>query len=77
MPTDRRTRRSRAFVVFFLVVFLAMIWPVYPLFNRISPFVFGIPFSLFYQMILVAAAFLGLFTFHWLDGDPNDEDEDA
>jgi hypothetical protein len=46
-----------AVTVLFIGGFFATIWPIYPLFNRIRPFVLGIPFSLFYLIILVGVCF--------------------
>ncbi len=61
-------------MLFFAAIFVAMVWPVYPVFNRISPFVLGMPFSLFYQMLLVAAAFVGLLVFYRLDAGEDEPD---
>ena len=58
----------RGLLAFFIVIFLATMWPIYPAFNRIFPFVFGIPFSLFYVVSLTALSFLGLLTFHFWVG---------
>ena len=41
-----------------------MMWPIYPVFSRIHPLVFGIPFSLFYLVILIIASFLVLFSLY-------------
>ncbi len=56
---------KRAFVhkivaAFFVLVLGAMMWPIYPFFSRIHPMVFGMPFSLFYLIILIAISFLVL-----------------
>jgi hypothetical protein len=52
----------------FVAIFLALIWPVYPLFSRISPFVFGLPFSLFYVLSLVLLSFALLWLYdHYLN----------
>ncbi len=60
-PRNPRVQRlRRAVAVFFCLVFLASIWPVYPLFSRIQPLVLGLPFSLAYLVILLVAAFLVL-----------------
>ena len=53
----------------FFAIFLATMWPIYPLFNRIRPFVFGVPFSLVYLVILVFVGFLSLLAlYRWEDG---------
>ena len=53
----------------FVGAFLATLWPAYTLFNRIRPFVFGIPFSLFSLVCLVLVCFLSMFAlYRWEDG---------
>lgn len=45
---------------------MAMIWPVYPYFSRIEPMVLGMPFSLFYLIVVLVVSFLALITlFLW------------
>ena len=52
----------------FVAIFLGLIWPVYPLASRIQPFVFGLPFSLFYVLSLVLLAFVVLWLYdHYLN----------
>ena len=52
----------------FVAIFLALIWPVYPLFSRISPFVFGLRFSLCYVLSLVSLSFALLWLYdHYLN----------
>lgn len=57
-PARRRVYGSAAVV--FVIIFLASIWPVYTLFSRPEPFVFGIPFSFAYVILLVVGAFICL-----------------
>ena len=42
---------------FSLAALSALIWPVYSFFGTIEPFVLGIPFSLFYLVILIGVVF--------------------
>jgi hypothetical protein len=56
---------KRAFVhkivaAFFALVLGAMMWPIYPFFSRVHPMILGMPFSLFYLIILIAISFLVL-----------------
>ena len=52
----------------FVAIFLGLIWPVYPLVSRIQPFVFGLPFSLFYVLSLVLLSFVVLWLYdHYLN----------
>jgi hypothetical protein len=56
--TERRVYGAVATI--FIGAFLATMWPIYPLFNRIRPFVLGVPFSLVYLLILAAVCFLAM-----------------
>lgn len=57
-----------AVAVIFLGLFLGTMWPIYPLFNRIRPFVLGMPASLFYLVILVFVGFFSLLALYmWED----------
>lgn len=59
---------GRFVAAFCLAAFLAVIWPVYSWFGGIEPVVLGVPFSLFYLVLVIAAVFvvmLGLFV--WED----------
>lgn len=66
-PSDlppRERRVYRAATVFFVALFVALIWPVYPVFSGIRPFVLGVPLSLAYVVCLLLLGFgvlLGLF----------------
>lgn len=46
-----------AVTLVFVVTFFATMWPIYPFFSRIRPFVLGVPFSLFYLLVLVGLCF--------------------
>jgi len=57
-----------AVTLVFIGTFLATMWPVYLLFDRIRPFVLGIPFSLFYLVVLVFVCFFSLLAlYRWED----------
>jgi len=57
-PVARRVYGATA--LFFLLVFLGLVWPVYPLFAGVRPLVLGVPFSLYYVVVLLHGAFLVL-----------------
>lgn len=57
---SKRQRVKRVLAVYFVLVTLAMIWPIYPLASRVEPFVFGMPFSLAYLVLLLTLSFLVL-----------------
>lgn len=59
---DRTARRVYgAVVLFFAGVFLALLWPVYPLFAAARPLIAGLPLSLFYLASILVVCFLVLF----------------
>jgi len=64
---EQLARIKKRIVVFFCLVFLAMIWPIYPIFSRIDPILFGIPFSLLYLIILLLSSFLVLLGLYLLE----------
>ena len=55
-------------MVFSLGAFLALIWPIYPIFGGIYPIVLGMPFSLFYLIIVITLVFAVMLSlFLWED----------
>lgn len=44
-------------VIYFVIVFVAMLWPIYPLFASALPLVAGLPLSLFYLAALLVISF--------------------
>jgi TRAP-type C4-dicarboxylate transport system permease small subunit len=78
--TPTRRRLYRGVVVFFLVVLLAMIWPVATLFSHARPLVLGLPFYLFYLAVLLVGSFLVLLALYvWENrtGSSSDPGEDS
>ena len=77
--TPKARRVYLAVLVYFAVVFLAMIWPVVTLFSRARPLILGLPFFLFYLAVLLLASFavlLALFLWEGKTGasaDPAEE----
>jgi len=64
MMTSKRAFVHKIVASFFVLVLGAMMWPIYPFFSRIHPMIFGMPFSLFYLIILITISFfvlLGLY----------------
>ena len=49
-----------AVTVVFVGAFFALQWPIYPWFSRIQPTVLGVPFSLFYIILLLLICFSSL-----------------
>ena len=68
LSTSERIIYGAATAIFF-AIFLATMWPIYPLFSRIRPFVLGMPASLVYLLILVVVGFFSLAAlYRWEDG---------
>lgn len=79
-PGERRVYVGVA--VFFVALFFALIWPVYPLFSGLRPLVLGVPLSLAYVVALLLLGFgvlLGLFVWEGrrLDRDGGRLDPEA
>lgn len=63
-PTPRRSPVYAAVILFYLLLFCAVMWPIYPRFASITPRVLGMPFSLAYVVGVLALSFsvlLGLY----------------
>lgn len=72
-----RVKVYRAAGAFFVLLFIALMWPVYPLFGGIRPLVLGMPLSLVYVLIcltLSLATLLALFVWEGRAGDDARED---
>jgi len=77
-PPQRRLYSS--VLVFFVLILLAMIWPVVTLFSHARPLVLGMPFFLFYLAALLVGSFLGLLSLYlWENrtGSSSDPGEDS
>lgn len=67
-----------AIAAFYVLLFAALVWPIYPWFATIEPRVLAMPFSLFYVVVCLLLSFFVLFAYYlWerkretVDGDPN------
>jgi len=57
----RAVRRAYiGYVIYFVVVLLCTVWPVYLIGNRVEPYVLGTPFSMFWIILVLIASLLGL-----------------
>lgn len=77
-PSDQDPSRRRVYaaaVSFFVVVFLAVTWPVYARFAGIEPRMLGLPLSLAWVVGWVLASFLGLLALYLWE-ERNGEDMD-
>jgi hypothetical protein len=65
-PTERLVYGAVTLV--FVAAFGATMWPISAVFSRIRPFVLGVPFSLFYLIVLVALCFASMLALYlWED----------
>lgn len=65
-PAERRV--YVAVTVWYVVISLAMVWPVYVGFSRIRPLLLGMPFGLFYLSVIMVLSFaVGLTLYLWED----------
>ncbi len=67
-----------AVAAFYVLLFAALVWPIYPWFATIEPRVLAMPFSLFYVVVCLLLSFFVLFGYYlWerkretVNGDPN------
>ena len=74
----RRNFVAIAVAVFYVLLFAALVWPIYPWFATIEPRVLAMPFSLFYVVVGLLFSFFVLFGYYrWerkretVDGEPN------
>jgi TRAP-type C4-dicarboxylate transport system permease small subunit len=74
MDNERRARVYKITVLYFIAAFAAMMWPIYPLFSRIRPMLLGIPFSLFYLVVIINLTFLVLLAVYLWEYRGNGQD---
>lgn len=48
------------FLIYFLVCFVANVWPVASIANRIEPFILGLPFFIFWTVLWSLLIFAGI-----------------
>jgi hypothetical protein len=58
-PLNKRKVYS-VFGLFFAICFVAEIFPLYSVANRVEPYVLGMPFAMFWLVFLTLLQFLGL-----------------
>lgn len=64
MAQHNRKNITRAYILFVVIVFLLMIFPLYGIANRVFPLVLGLPFGLFWIVCLEVLAFVALCGFY-------------
>ena len=63
-PSRNHRRAGLAVAIFYVLLFAALVWPVYPRFATIEPRVLSMPFSLVYVVICLLLSFSVLFGFY-------------
>lgn len=52
MATGRQSKVIRPYILFMVVMFLLMTFPLYGLANHVFPLVLGMPFGLFWRSVM-------------------------
>jgi hypothetical protein len=66
-PARRRSLGTRLAALWFLLSTALLVWPVYPwLGNHVHPRVLGLPWSLVWVLLVIAANFGALLLLYWL-----------
>lgn len=60
MPRPVR-RAYIGYLIYFIVLVLCTVWPIYLIGNRVEPYVLGMPFSMFWIVLVLGASLAGLF----------------
>ena len=60
----KRRRATGAYILFLLVAFTLMTVPVFTFADRVEPLVFGLPFNLFWIVLVELAAFVVILGFY-------------
>ena len=55
------------FFLFSIFILALLIFPVYNVGNRVDPFIFGLPFSLFWSVACILIQFIGIVFFLFID----------
>ncbi|MES1930232.1 hypothetical protein SADO_13293 [Salinisphaera dokdonensis CL-ES53] len=62
--TTRRRKATRGYIVFLIVALLLMTVPVFTFADRVEPITLGLPFNLFWIVLVELAAFLAILGFY-------------
>ena len=63
----RKDKINLYFFLFSLFILTLLIFPIYGIGNRVEPFIFGIPFSLFWIIACILIQFTGILFFLFID----------
>ena len=63
----RKDKINFYFFLFSILILALLIFPIYSIGNRVDPFIFGIPFSLFWIVSCILIQFVGILFFLFID----------
>ena len=63
----RKDKINFYFFLFSIFILALLIFPIYSFGNRVDPFIFGIPFSLFWIIACILMQFVGILFFLCID----------
>ena len=63
----RKDKINFYFFLFSILILALLIFPIYSVGNRVDPFIFGIPFSLFWIISCILIQFVGILFFLFID----------
>jgi len=58
--SKERKRKFTYFLIYFIILVWAEVWPIFLIGNRVRPYVLGLPFSMFWTAAVVMAGFIGM-----------------
>ncbi|ERJ18728.1 hypothetical protein SSPSH_002221 [Salinisphaera shabanensis E1L3A] len=65
--TPKRRRATGAYILFLIAAFTLMTVPVFTFADRVEPLVFGLPFNLFWIVLVELAAFVAILCFYFYE----------
>ena len=63
----RKDKINFYFFLFSICILAFLVFPIYSLGNRVDPFIFGLPFSLFWIIACILIQFVGILFFLFID----------
>ena len=63
----RKDKINFYFFLFSIFILALLIFPIYGIGNKVDPFIFGIPFSLFWIIACILMQFMGILIFLFID----------
>ncbi len=72
---DPALRKHIGFIAFSVVILLLVLFPVFAIFNRVEPILFGLPFGLAWIVAVIAAEFVGVLVFYLRDEKRGENDD--